>query len=208
MRKERRRRREQRRANRHGLTADGKALVDGTLVAQLTESGFPRAKAASALRRHNNDVGAALAALTAAPGGAPGAGGGHASTNSSGDEALAVLQSLGVPPEAAREVLSRTGTLCDALRELGLEDEAGAGDGSGGDGSKDGAGGSEEGGDGGEGTPRGDGDAGGDDEDFEDSEPTPEEKRLFEELAADRENQDDEGYLDVTLEDEADAADM
>ncbi|CAM9789879.1 unnamed protein product, partial [Ectocarpus fasciculatus] len=41
-----------------------------------------------------------------------------------------------------------------------------------------------------------------------DSEPTPEEKRLFEELAADRENQDDEGYLDITLEDESDAADM
>lgn len=189
--------------------------MDGTLVDQLAEGGFPRFKAVSALRRHNNDVGAALASLTAAPGGGPGSGiGGGGGGGGNSDEALAVLQSLGVPPETAREVLSRTGTLCDALRELGLGDEAGGGSGSGGSGvvgaargdgdggRQDDGGGSEEGGDG---DGEGDGD---DDDDDADSEPTPEEKRLFEELAADRENQDEEGYLDVTLEDEADAADM
>lgn len=214
VRKERRRRREQRRARRHGLTADKKAFVDGALVDQLAQGGFPRSKAVSALRRHNNDVGAALAFLTAAPGGAPGSRGGGCGGGNS-DEDLAVLQSLGVPPEAAREVLSRTGTLCDALRELGLGEEA-AGGGSGGrrgsgggvtgaapgdgDGGQDSGGSSGDGGD--------DGGEGEGDDDEEDSEPTPEEKRLFEELAADRENQDEEGYLDVTLEDEADAADM
>lgn len=36
---------EQRRAKRHGLTADKKGFVDAALVDQLTEGGFPRAKA-------------------------------------------------------------------------------------------------------------------------------------------------------------------
>eukprot|EP00903_Cladosiphon_okamuranus_P008425 g8098.t1 len=209
VRKERRRRREQHRANRHGLTADKKAFVDGSLVDQLAEGGFPRFKAVRALRRHNNDVGAALASLTAAPGGAPGSGVGEGENR---DEAYAVLQSLGVPPETAREVLSRTGTLCDALRELGLGEEAAGGSGPGGGGVAGAArgddGSSEEGG-GGDGEGYGDNDDDDEnDDDDADSEPTPEEKRLFEELAADRENQDEEGYLDVTLEDEADAADM
>lgn len=187
------------------MTANKKAFVDGALVDQLVEGGFPRSKAVSALRRHNNDVGAALASLTAAPAGAPGSGGGGGGNS---DEDLAVLQSLGVPPDAAREVLSRTGRLCDALRELGLGEEAG---GSGGAAGAATGGGDRGEGDGGGGGSEEGGDDGGDDDDNDDdvnSEPTPEEKRLFEELAADRENQDEEGYLDVTLEDEADAADM
>ena len=173
-----------------------------------------------ALRRHNNDVGAALAFLTAAPaplGGAGTPGGGGGSSGGSNDEALAVLQSLGVPPEAARQVLSRTGTLCDALRELGIsggpDGEAGGGGGGGG-GSSSGSGGggrgrgaSDSGDDESQGEDDESSEGGGEDDDLG-SEPTPEEKRLFGELAADRENQDDEGYLDVTLEDEADAADM
>ncbi len=36
---------EQRRANRHGRTADKKGFVDAALVDQLAEGGFPRAKA-------------------------------------------------------------------------------------------------------------------------------------------------------------------
>ncbi|CAN0343944.1 unnamed protein product [Ectocarpus sp. 12 AP-2014] len=124
---------------------------------------------------------------------------------------------MGVPPEAARDVLGRTGTLRDALNELGLEAPEGVAGGGGG-------------GSGGGGGLAGDNAAASrvdvndddddDDDDSEadssssggeeglDSEPTLEEKRLFEELAADRENQDDEGYLDITLEDESDAADM
>lgn len=150
--------------------------------------------------------------LTAAPASLGGVGNpiGGSSNN---DEALAVLQSLGVPPEAARQVLSRTGTLCDALRELGIssgpDGEAAAGGSSGGGGGR-GAGDGE----GDEGSGGDDESEGEDDESSEGgeddlgSEPTPEEKRLFDELAADRENRDEEGYLDVTLEDEADAADM
>ncbi len=176
-----------------------------------THAGFESLRA---LRRHNNDVGAALAGLTAAPaslgrvGNTIGGGGGN------NDEALAVLQSLGVPPEAAQQVLSRTGTLCDALRELGIsggpDGEAGTGGSSGG-GSGGGWGTSNaEGGEGsGDDESQGEDDEGSEGgEDDPGSEPTPEEKRLFDELAADRENQDEEGYLDVTLEDEADAADM
>lgn len=165
----------------------------------------------SALREHNNDIGAALASLTS----------GH---GNSGDhsEALAILQSLGVPPEAAQSILERVGTLTDALRELGIDAPGGIvsaasaisdalslsspGSGS---------------------TQSGDADAGvaqsvqaavrqltASDEwrawvDANSvSKMTPEETRLYNELAADRESQEEEGYLDVTLEDEADAADM
>ncbi|CAM9622358.1 unnamed protein product, partial [Hapterophycus canaliculatus] len=59
--KERGRRMERR---RHGLTANKASYVDGTLVDQLAQAGFPRPKAVRALRQHNNDVAAALAFLT------------------------------------------------------------------------------------------------------------------------------------------------
>lgn len=158
-----------------------------------------------ALRQHNNDVGAALASLTASLAGDLGSG--------DGNEALAVLQSLGVPEEAARDVLGRAGTLCDALRELGInapEGMASLGSGSGAASQKKPA----EGEAGGGGSAAEEGSSSDEEtveeggEGMSDSEPTLEEKRLFEELADDRENQENEGYLDVTLEDEADAADM
>lgn len=167
-----------------------------------------------ALREHNNDVEAALASLTSI------------STGNHGDndrnEALAVLQSLGVPPEAASEVLERTGTLSEALREMGISPPEGLSGGSTGgqdcgghggtgedsgrsgrrgtgvddedDNSKSEAGeGNEEGEEGGEESGKG---------------PTEEERNLFDELVRDRDNDDEESYLDVSLEDEADAADM
>lgn len=154
------------------------------------------------MRRHNNDAGAALTSLTASFAGNPG--------TEDGDEALAVLQSLGVPPEAARDVLGRTGTLCDALRELGISAPPAMAGSSRGEGAAAGR----------AAPPRGEGRGsskeessdddgeGEEDEDEEEEEPTPEEKRLFDELAADRGSQENEGYLDITLEDEADAADM
>lgn len=160
------------------------------------------------MRRHNNDAGAALTSLTASFAGNPG--------TEDGDEALAVLQSLGVPPEAARDVLGRTGTLCDALRELGISappamagssrgegTAAGRASSPGGEGGGSGGGSSKEGSSGDDGEGEED-----EDEEEEEEEPTPEEKRLFDELAADRGSQENEGYLDITLEDEADAADM
>lgn len=158
----------------------------------------------SALRRHNNDVGDALTSLTSSIAGNPDSG--------DSNEALAVLQSLGVPPEAAREVLGRTGTLCNALRELGIDapqGSAGIGSGSGGARKENllehGSGSAGEGGS----SSEGEGDEGSEGEGEEgDLEPTPEEMKLYDELAADRANQEEEGYLDVTLEDEADAADM
>lgn len=105
-------------------------------------------------------------------------------------------------------MLGRTGTLCDALRELGISAPEGVVATGSASGSHSGSGSSSDGG--GRGSSSGEeGEQGrGEGDDSIDSEPTAEEKRLFDELAADRENQDDEGYLDVTLEDEADAADM
>lgn len=133
-----------------------------------------------------------------------------------------MLQSLGVPQEAARDVLDRTGTLRDALDALGIShpegmvttEGGGIGDnrgqrspgrgsrgGSAVEGKEDGAGSEEDA----EGEDSGDSD--GEKEEGGDA-PTEEEMRLYDELAADRSNQDEEGYLDVTLDDEADAADM
>lgn len=131
----------------------------------------------------------------------------------SNNEALAVLQSLGVPPEAARDVLERTGTLCDSLRELGIIEPEGMMAPGGGGTSQSGispapAGG--EGVDAGEdwGSSEEEGENGEGADETSNVEPTPEEKRLYEELAADGGNQDEEDYLDVTLADEADAAEM
>lgn len=161
--------------------------------------------ALSALRKHNNDVGAALASLT---------GGGGSSSNKNDDEALAVLQSLGVPQEAARDVLDRTRNLRDALDELGISppegmvinESGGIGErlGHHSPGRRDGDGNAVEREDGSEGGRSGESD---EEKDGGDG-PTEEEMRLYNELAADRSNEDEEGYLNVTLEDEADAADM
>ena len=130
-----------------------------------------------------------------------------------GDEALAVLQSLGVPPEAARDVLGRAGTLCDALRELGISAPpamAGSPRGEGAAADRATLSGERRGGGRGWASEEKSSDENGEEEEeeAEDSEPTPEEKRLFDELAADRGSQENESYLDITLEDEADAADM
>lgn len=163
-----------------------------------------------ALRQHNNDVAAALTTLTAGDSSSnDGGSSSNATTTTTNNEALAVLHSLGVPPEAARDVLGRTGTLRDALNELGLEapEGAAAGVGSGGGGLAGDDAAAASPGDSDDDSEDSEADSSGGGEEL-DSEPTPEEKRLFEELAADRENQDDEGYLDITLEDESDAADM
>ncbi|CAM9637877.1 unnamed protein product [Sphacelaria rigidula] len=174
-----------------------------------------------ALREHNNDVGAALASLTSAS---------SSSNTATGDtgESLAILQSLGVAPDAAFEVLERTGKLCDALNELGIEvphgvDVAGVTGGGGrgrrrrgadgagvaaGQGS-DGADAEDEDSDDGDSDDDSEGDSDDDEEEEEEvAGPTEEEMKLFDDLAGDRANDDEEEYLDVSLEDEADAADM
>lgn len=163
------------------------------------------------MRLHNNDVAAALTTLTT--GDSSSNNGGSRSNTDNKNEALAVLHSMGVPPEAARDVLGRTGTLRDALNELGLEAPEGAAAGVGSSGGGGGLAGDDAAAsrvdvnDDDDDDSEADSSSSGGEEGL-DSEPTPEEKRLFEELAADRENQDDEGYLDMTLEDESDAADM
>lgn len=133
-------------------------------------------------------------------------------SGSSNDESLAVLQSLGVLPDAARDVLARTGSLCDALRELGIDTPESAnvgtssdstpGQGSNATASAGGVGGGCSGGSGGTSN------EGDDQGEREEPGPTAEEMKLFDELAGDRDNEDEEGYLDIALEDEADAADM
>lgn len=144
-----------------------------------------------ALGRHNNDIEASLAFLTAA----------QAREGSSGskDEALAIMQSLGVPQEAARDALERTGVLCDALQELGINAPEGMVPPQKNDG---GRGSAVDGG----GIDDGDGSSSGEDVVWK---ATEEEARLLVELAAGKKDQEEgEGYLDISLEDEADAADM
>lgn len=163
----------------------------------------PTVRPASALRKNNNEVGAALASLTLSSG--------NSSTdsprNSSPEESLAVLQSLGVPPETARDVLTRAGTLCVALEELGLnasDQSSSPTQGKKRDKkSRTERGSMSEANDG-----RSSSEDGGQEEGGEGEGPSPEEMALYDELVADRGNQEEEGYLDITLEDEADAADM
>ncbi|CAN0304018.1 unnamed protein product, partial [Ectocarpus sp. 12 AP-2014] len=133
VRKERKLRMERRRASRLGMTADKKSYVSESLVQQLAGMGFPKTKAIRALRLHNNDVAAALTTLTTGDSSSIN-GGISSNTDDNNNEALAVLHSMGVPPEAARDVLGRTGTLRDALNELGLEAPEGAAAGVGGSG--------------------------------------------------------------------------
>lgn len=144
-----------------------------------------------ALRKHNNDIEAALAFLTTEQA--------REASSGSKDEALAIMQSLGVPQEAARDALERTGVLCDALQELGINAPEGMVP--------------PQTNDGGRGAAVDDG--GIDDTDGSNSgedvvwKATEEEARLLVELAADKKDQEEgEGYLDISLEDEADAADM
>lgn len=112
------------------------------------------------------------------------------------------MQSLGVPQEAARDALEKTGVLCDALQELGINAPEGMmppqriqmNDG--------GIGAAVDGG------LIDDTDSGNSSEDVV-WKATEEEARLLVELAADKKDQEEgEGYLDISLEDEADAADM
>lgn len=161
-----------------------------------------------ALREHNNDVELALASLTskAASRGGPGT-----------EESIAVLESLGVPQDTARDVLRRAGNLRDALKELGISAPEGVKAGPSARGSSNKGSGSRELG---TATSKEDGNADANLSEMEESEeeqgegvpaapaPTAEEMRLYEELVEDREIQGEEGHLDVTLEDEADAADM
>lgn len=167
-----------------------------------------------ALREHNNDVEAALAFLTSDT--TTTTGNGKNSQRTRNGEDLAILQSLGVALDAAHEVLTRTGTLCDALHELGIEPPEGVDVGSTGNSSAKGPGADGIEGDSGSGASDGmDGMDGMDDDDMSVEEqeeevtgPTVEEMKLFDDLAGDRSSDDEEGYLDVALEDEVDAADM
>lgn len=161
------------------------------------------------MRKHNNDVEAALASLTSRQNAVKQAG--------VLDESVAVLESLGVPQDTARDLLSRTGSLCDALSELGISNPEGVDLGSS---ARDGAherkmkSGDAPGGSMGHSSSDVEGSddsEGGDGEGLEDEDlggPSAEEVQLYGELVEDREREGEEGYLDVTLEDEADAAKM
>lgn len=162
------------------------------------------------MREHNNNIEAALASLTSISTGDEVAG---------SEESIAILESLGVPENTARDVLRRTGNLCDALSELGINAseaaniEAGVGESKRKDprkprGSGEGAGGSSghisvE-------SSEGESDESKEQDDQNEDAPAPTEgeMRLYDELVEHRRSEGEEGHLDVTLEDEADAADM